>query len=262
MPRTPRRNGFTLTELMVVIGLVAMLVALMLPVVSKVRRSAQAAACMSNLRQLGTAWIMYSGENRGRLPEYVWHTPSTPDRAWDAYWPGVVEQYGMKGDVLICPSAAEPSERNRGYGSASAAWNGKLAPPGTPVKLTNQTFREGSYGYNRYLTAGNYGPDGTYVISASAVRRPSSTPVFLDCAYVDARPTNWSEAAPPDPMPSDLEGGAITAGSPEHWKFLITRHGRGVNAVMVDGSVQWVRLEDTYNLHWNMEWVTYDLTLG
>ena len=82
MPRIPRRSAFTLTELLVVIGLIAMLLSLLMPVVSKVRQSAQSTACTCNLRQLGTAWVMYSSENRGRLPDYLWHTPATPDLAW------------------------------------------------------------------------------------------------------------------------------------------------------------------------------------
>jgi prepilin-type N-terminal cleavage/methylation domain-containing protein/prepilin-type processing-associated H-X9-DG protein len=261
MPRISFRRGFTLSELLVVTGLVAMLAALLLPVVSKARKCAQSTACTSNLRQLGTAWMMYASEHKGRMPEYVWVTPTTPDRAWEGYWPGIVETYGVRGAGLLCASAKEPSDRNRGYGNATTAWSGKLAAPGTAVKLNNETYRDGSYGYNRYLTAGSYGPDGTRVVSSSAIRHASETPLFMDCAYADTRPVNGSPAAPPGPMPPDPQGKTLTAGSPEHWKFLIARHGRGINVVMVDGSVHWVRLEDTYNLRWKMDWVRYTLSL-
>jgi prepilin-type processing-associated H-X9-DG protein len=47
----------------------------------------------------------------------------------------------------------------------------------------------------------------------------------------------------------------------EHWKFLIARHGRGVNACMADGSVRWVPLEETYMLTWKADWTKCRLNL-
>ena len=63
-----RHAGFTLVELLVVIGLIAVLVALLLPALSRARESANRTACASNLRQLGTAFMMYAGDNRYRFP--------------------------------------------------------------------------------------------------------------------------------------------------------------------------------------------------
>ena len=62
------RAGFTLVELLVVIGIIAVLIALLLPTLSKAREQANRTACLSNLRQLSVAAIRYAHEYRGQLP--------------------------------------------------------------------------------------------------------------------------------------------------------------------------------------------------
>jgi prepilin-type N-terminal cleavage/methylation domain-containing protein len=63
-----RRHGFTLVELLVVIGIIAVLIAILLPVLRKAREQANQAVCASNQRQICLAVLAYAGQNQGWLP--------------------------------------------------------------------------------------------------------------------------------------------------------------------------------------------------
>jgi len=62
------RGGFTLVELLVVIGIIALLVAILLPTLNRARKSAYAVKCQSNVRQICNGLIMYANENKGWFP--------------------------------------------------------------------------------------------------------------------------------------------------------------------------------------------------
>ncbi len=71
-PRRPHqgRLGFTLVELLVVIGIIALLISILLPTLNSARSSAQNVACLSNLRQVGTGLLLYTESSKGNTLPY------------------------------------------------------------------------------------------------------------------------------------------------------------------------------------------------
>src|ERR1043166_6305506 len=85
------RMAFTLIELLVVIAIIAILSALLLPALQQAKMNAKRSACMSNLRQLGTAIHLYAGDNNGLMPPANgpgwWHAHAAAGPAFNQTFP-------------------------------------------------------------------------------------------------------------------------------------------------------------------------------
>lgn len=177
--RQKSAKGFTLVELLVVIGIIALLISILLPALNKARQSAQAVACASNLRQIGMGFEMYGNAQKQWYPMdvgvYDW---TWPDSSVVTLWYAYVSQYmGWNGNtsltgfvyprVLDCPSYDRTVDVQ--WSSTSANW--------TYV----------SYGYN-------YTYFGYYAFSAPStqsrtfrrtqIKQPSDKIVVSDALYM------------------------------------------------------------------------------
>lgn len=105
------RRGFTLIELLVVIAIIAILAAILFPVFAKAREKARQSSCLSNMKQLGVAYMMYVQDYDERFPGYHggrdWTSYADPTAWWKTLSP-----YIKNSQIWFCPSATGSTTGN------------------------------------------------------------------------------------------------------------------------------------------------------
>jgi len=254
-------RAFTLVEMLVVIAVIAILAALLLPVISRSKLSAQRVSCLNNVRQLSLGSFMYASENKR-------HAGIETSAFPGGNWMGTLNDYAKVKGILICPTAPmhePPPASGNEQGYADRAW----------VRWTSdrKTMFCGSYGYNGWLysdmkfsEAGDPKQKQLFT-TESAVQKPNLTPVFFDENWVDV----WPEET--DAPYKDLYAGQPFELSPDQMgRCTIARHGGrspalaprnlapgekmpgAINMGFADGHTEMVKLEDLWKLYWHLDW--------
>ncbi|MBV9865310.1 MAG: DUF1559 domain-containing protein [Abitibacteriaceae bacterium] len=102
--------GFTLIELLVVIAIIGILAAILFPVFSRAREAAKRTTCVSNVKQLGTAMLMYVSDNDHHFPPRPADPPAggsypcKPCRTDGGLWKTQVQPYIKNTQIFVCPS--------------------------------------------------------------------------------------------------------------------------------------------------------------
>jgi len=275
MNRNVQCRAFTLIELLVVIAIIAILAALLLPAMATARHHAQDVNCVSNLKQITAAGLMYMDDTGQTILDIDTNSSLLG-------WMGGVGSYGAQ-NILLCPSTHPVAAENPDSGiagSASMAWC--FWPPSTAGPIN------GSYSMNGWLFS--YDPNITSIISTwvappptvvvknpqfvfnkpTSVQRPAQTPFFNDAVW-------WNEWPMEGDGPAiDLSQGAALD-LPGMQRCTIWRHGgktatspckvvyppvpplllpkeAAINIGFDDGHAQMVKLNDLWSLYWHNNW--------
>ena len=249
MSKMNRERGFTLIELLVVIAIIAVLMGILMPALSRVRKQAKAVVCQTSLKQWGTIFVLYTEDNDTKFPT---RTQSS------GRWINVLFDYYHKDERFrCCPMATKPTAPQGASGtlavggSATLAWGKLLDTGGRPI----DTY--GSYGINHWVyKAGQdplYGQAAKDYWGTINVRNVSQIPLFLDCWFWCGGPEN-------DDLPPQTEGERRTGHIDSMQRFAIDRHQGAINAIYLDQTARKIPLKSLWRQRWHRSWsMTYPL---
>jgi prepilin-type N-terminal cleavage/methylation domain-containing protein/prepilin-type processing-associated H-X9-DG protein len=248
-----RRRGFSLLELLIVIGIIALLIAILLPVVSSVRKASRSTKCLANLQQWGQSFQMYLNANKGQsIPMLTGGDPKHLE-----WFEALAPYHGNVRETLVCPEAIEARAHAAALnieraahldikGAAHLAW------------LANHNERGdflGSFGVNIWIYAIIPFQRPNPEIFRFPVKEPDRIPLLADCADFRIRGRDG------DAVPPDLENPVSIKNTATLSDCCINRHNMAVNVVFVDGHAEHVQLADLWKLKWSQTFHARDVTV-
>jgi prepilin-type N-terminal cleavage/methylation domain-containing protein len=252
-----KQRGFTLIELLVVIAIIALLMAILMPALSYVRKQARSSACQSNIRQLCLAMNLYALDHDDHTmpfshdPGEYWFHQLAPYLSAKDYKNNPEEHIEGVMKVAFCAmTKRQDRTENSFYGSAYSSWRFMGG--------------EGSYGLNLWLLPDDpiYAPAfpaGNFYKKYSDAK--SDVPLLGDSMWVGSWPFDN------DLVPDDVTGEIGYPGYPHAegyfmGRFCIDRHKKAINIGFVSSSVERVYLEELWTLKWHQHFKpNYDVSL-
>jgi len=243
-----KRKGFTLIELLVVIAIIALLMAILMPALQRVKKQAKAIVCQSNLKQMSLTFSMYAKDNNGYFHK---EAGGNPRHSWVA---AMRPYYSHEPKIRVCPATTKFF--SDGLTGPFVGWGvyGEGALPTVPGWAIEGDY--GSFGLNGWIA----NDKGAYHLEKNwktiHVKGGSRIPAFLDCQWVDGLPEVTDE-------PPEFDGQC-------HWQwdynairnFCINRHNGTVNGVFLDCSIRSIGLKELWELNWHRTWLEEKLTAG
>jgi prepilin-type processing-associated H-X9-DG protein len=240
--------------LLVVISIIALLMAILLPTLQRVRKQAKAVGCQANLRQTGFYFAAYVAENDGKFPPLSKRTKLLVGGS--SFYLGVLARPSLeRRDLLICPMASRPKTipEPPGPGQTSNSVPGDTFSAWAWICVRREggfDLYVGSYGHNSGTTTSG-ALWGVPRAPVADVREAPNIPVYFDS--LSGSPAPASPFAPPPPY----EG--FTGPFPEYSTLAcaaLNRHDGGINCLFMDWSVRKVGIKELWTLKWTQDWDT------
>ena len=247
-----RFQGFTLIELLVVITIILILAAILFPVFAAAKFKGYEVSCVSNLKQLGLAFMMYAGDYDGAFPESTW-VPDDP------------KNWGLSSPPLPATIWISWDERlNYGYVKSYKFWTCPGLYKGETLNYGQQAFTR-NYGLSAdYIIHGSYSAlsgnsrgfwkirdykDPSNKILLAEQRSDNSASQDVIANYNLGLPWPWLiyDAVNGTVMPPvAADGGMVNNGIPGGWCLLAWDvHNKGSNYLMSDGHVRHMKYAKT-----------------